>query len=385
MLELGVDEVTLVLQLSKDGRRLLNGTDWENVSENLIYKFGEVSKFRTVFGNKTRIQNAFNGYSIAYTYGEHNFFVAIAYHPFHMNMGICIKLSAQAWDYYSETTALKIYDFLQQIKHRDYTARLSRIDFTVDYIDEDIDVTDIYNNLMAERVVLCREYVNAKTGKMEYKKISFQYRGFAKGQQIPTIYIGSPQSDGELRIYNKKQEQLERHGTKYTKATQCDSWVRFEGVFRGKYAHQISDELMKVQNDNELANLIALTISQKFYFMENDNGILMCTTDYTQMLVDCILQNNFKLKAASSRNYDLAVNIKYLFNGSGIMNTLYKVLSIWDINAVLELFDYMIEVLENDYRPNDDCRYWLNKNLSDYQKSYPDYDSFVRENLLPLL
>ena len=159
MLELGVDEFTLVLQLSKDGRRLLNGTDWENVSENLIYKFGEVSKFRTVFGNKTRIQNAFNGYSIAYTYGEHNFFVAIAYHPFHMNMGICIKLSAQAWDYYSETTALKIYEFLQQIKHRDYTARLSRIDFTVDYIDEDIDVTDIYNNLMAEKVVLCREYV----------------------------------------------------------------------------------------------------------------------------------------------------------------------------------------------------------------------------------
>ena len=103
------------------------------------------------------------------------------------------------------------------------------------------------------------------------------------------------------------------------------------------------------------------------------------------MLVDCILQNNFKLKAASSRNYDLAVNIKYLFNGSGIMNTLYKVLSIWDINAVLELFDYMIEVLENDYRPNDDCRYWLSKNLSDYQKNYPDYDSFVRENLLPLL
>ena len=49
MLELGVDEFTLVLQLSKDGRRLLNGTDWENVSENLIYKFGEVSKFRTVF------------------------------------------------------------------------------------------------------------------------------------------------------------------------------------------------------------------------------------------------------------------------------------------------------------------------------------------------
>lgn len=48
--------------------------------------------------------------------------------------------------------------------------------------------------------------------------------------------------------------------TLYEKAISTENWVRFEGVFRNEYAHQISNALMNVNNDEEYLNLIACTI-----------------------------------------------------------------------------------------------------------------------------
>lgn len=385
MLELGVDEITLVLQLSPASRHMLANYDWQTVAENLIYKFEEQSNFRTVYGDKSIEPKAPSGYLNAYTYGIHNFYLAVAYHPYQLSMGILIKFSAQALDYYCENTMLKIYQFLQQISYPDYTHRVSRIDFTADYIDLDIDTTEIYHSLCDGKVAVFRDYISKKTGNAEYRKVPLQYKGIAREREFPTIYMGSVQSNSELRIYDKRLEQIERGGTKYQKAIQCKNWVRFEGVFKHEYAHQITAELMKLQTDNEFVNFIALTLSQKYRFMVADDGVVSCPTEYTQMLIDCITQKNFKLRAISSRNYELTTSIAYIFSGSGVMNTLYKLKTIWGMKAVLGLIEYIIEVLENDFRPNDDCRYWLTKNQSDYRKNYSDFDTFLRDNtsLLP--
>ena len=386
MLKFGVDEFTLVIQISSSLKVLDSSGvfDWESVAENVILKFEAKADLINTFGYRFKEERAPNGYKTAYTYGQHVFYFAVAYHPLHRSMGIAVKFSGQSLDYYCEKTGLQIYKLLQKIVDPDYSIRLSRIDLTCDFINEDIDPTNIYQDLINDNIGIFREYEGKSPDNPIYKRCFMQYRGYIKAEEIPTIYLGSVQSNSELRIYDKKREQIERKGSKYDEALKCKNWVRFEGVFRHKYAHQITEELLKLQTDIELANLIACIMVQKFRFMKMNNGIADCDTDYTQMIIDAINFNNFTLKSPSSRNYDLAKSIAYIFCGSGVMNTLYKIQYIWGDDAIDDFLDFIKESLI-DWEPNDDCNYWLLKNTDDYLLHYPNFDSFRKQNVSYLI
>lgn len=380
MLEIGIDEITLVLKLAPGLKSRFSSFDWQNVAEDIIDIFSRKADFVKIYGDKLPEKKILQGYTRAYTYGEHNFYLCVAYHEYQMSMGIAVRFSAQALDYYCEASGLKVYQFLQKVKDDAYTARLSRIDLTADYIDEGINITGIYQNLMDKKIGIFREYVSKKTGETAYRKCVMQFQGYIKECDVPTIYIGSVQSNSRLRIYDKKREQIEQKGTKLDKAVQCHDWVRFEGVFRHEFAHQLTSELLKVQSDNEFENLIACTLVQKYRFMYMDNGVVDYETEYTQMLLDCIRNQNFALKAPSSRNYDIAKSVGYLFGGSGVMNTLYKIKEIWGDDAIVMMLDYISGTL-NEWQPNADCRYWLIRNAEDYRKKYPDFHTFLITNL----
>lgn len=385
MLELGVDEITLVLQIPSVNKNVLSASDWKDVAEYMISRFEKQSDIKAVFGNRDIEQKAPAGYTIAYKYGEHDFYFAIAYHDYQISMGVVVKFSAQSLDYYLETTDLKVYEFLQKVSHKDYKQRLSRIDLTADYIDEDIDISNIYQSLMDSKVAIFREQFNARIGKVEYRKVPMKYKGIIDGQEVGTIYVGSEKSNSRLRIYDKRFEQIQHKGNKLEKALKCNNWVRFEGVFRNEYAHQLSGALMKLKNDDEFGNLIASTIYQKYLFMEVDNGVASVPTEYTQMLIDCVNNNSFKLRASLTRNYELARNIAYIFNGSGVMNTIYKLKEIWGLDSVMWLMEYILEAIQSDFKPNEDCRYWLLHNVEDYRKYYPEFDDFIKSNLIQIL
>lgn len=384
MLEFGVDEITLVLQLLPALKNQITLSDWDDTAKDMIYKFVEKSGFEAIFGNITLEERPPSGYTIAYTFGEHNFYLAVAYHQLQVKMGVVVKFSAQALDYYCEFSGVKLYEFLQLIQDSYYTTRISRIDLTVDYIDEDINVTSIYQNFIDNKVGIFREYISKKTGKLSYRRCEVQYQGFLKGQEVPTLYLGSAKSNSRLRIYDKKREQIERNGSKLIKARNCHDWVRFEGVFRHEFAHQITDELLKISSDDEFVNFIALTMVQKFRIMYIEKGVVDCDTEYSQMLLDAITNQNFVLKSPSSRNYEIAKNLAYLFNGSGVISTLYKIKVIWGDEAVLYFMTFIKEYLK-EWNQNDDCRYWLRNNVVDYQKNYPKFEEFFKETIVPNL
>lgn len=383
MLELGIDEITIVLQITQQLKNKYNPHqfEWAIVAENIIDTFIDTSDFQLIFGDKIPESRPPQGYTNAYSFGNHNFYIAVAYHHLQMSMGIVVKFSAQSLDFYSEASRLKIYEFLQNIQSTDYTTRLSRIDLTVDYFDEGINVSTIYQNLKDKKIDTFREVTNKKTGELNYRRNSLKYSGYIKERDVPTIYMGSHQSKSFLRIYDKKREQIEKKGVKLDVALRSTDWVRFEGVFRNEFAHQLSEELLMIQNDDELANLIACTMLQKYRFMYQDNGVIDCETEYTQMLLDSINNNKFVLKSPSSRNFELAKNLHYLLFGSGVITTLYKIRAIWGDQGVSVFLMFMIEFLK-DFKPNDDCRYWLRKNKTDYQKNFPNFDTFIKESVL---
>lgn len=376
MLELGIDEITIVLQLSPEIRKEMKFIEWEDYASQMIGVFVEKSGFNTVFGDVIPEMRAPAGYTIAYKFGEHNFYLAVAYHEMQVRMGVVIKFSARSLDYYCELSGLSVYELLQMIQDELYTVRLSRIDLTADYINENIRVTEIYNNFIKNKVGIFREHEDKETGKISYRKCKMLYQGYLKKAEVPTLYIGSTQSNSRLRIYDKKREQIETNGTKLIKAKNCKDWVRFEGVFKHEYAHQLSKQLLEIKNDNELANLIACTLIQKYRFMHIDNGVADCETEYSQLLINSISNQNFSLKSPTSRNYELNRNIAYLFNGSGVISTLYKIKMVWNDEAVSIFLKYIEDYLKM-YIPNDDCRNWLRCNQSDYRRNYPEFNKFL--------
>lgn len=388
MLKLGVDELTLVLQVSKMVKQYFADNNyefvWHGVAEDIIDDFARLSNLQQIFGRRIFESRPPQGYTTAYTYGEHSFYLAIAYHKYMMNMGIIVKFSAQALDYYCEQSGIKVYEFIKKIQSATYTARLSRIDLTADFIDEDIDVTSIYNDLMHKRIGLFRQSANNKTGEIEYKWQPMKYEGYLKETEVPTIYIGSVQSKSRLRIYDKKREQIERKGSKYDKALLYRNWVRFEGVFRQEYAHQLTEALTSVGNDTEFTNLIACTLVQKYGFRYIDGGAADRETEYTQLIIDCITNGTAALRAPSSRNNDLLRSIEHILGGSGMITVLYKIKKIWGIDAVSDFLDFLKDYV-NEYEPNEDCRYWLRKNAQDYLLHFPQYNDFKMNAMIPTL
>ncbi len=382
MIKLGVDEFTLVLQMSSLFKDQFSEEEliynWASAALVMIDEFNRLSEFETVFGEMIPCSNAPKGYTIAYTYGEHAFYLAIGFNEACMSMGVIVKFSATALDYFTEQSKLQVYQMLQKIQSDIYTCRLSRIDLTADYIDEDVNVTDIYQSLINKQIGVYREYVSKITGQLAYTPIRYDYRGFLRGDEVPTVYIGSVSSNAMLRIYDKKREQMERKGNKLDEALACRNWTRFEVVLRHGYAAQVHAALLGIGSDDEFANLIACTILQKFRICEVDEqGVVISETEYIEKLYNCITAQNYILRSTSTRNFELYKNIVYLLTDSGCVSTLYKIDSVWGEEALDKMLKYLREyVIENE--PNSDCKYWLRRNLTDYQSAWKTFDDYFR-------
>lgn len=383
MLELGIDEATIVLKANPK-HAYFSRLPWELHAQVILNTFAQKADFKNVFGLRITEEKAPAGYTKAYHYGNHNFYFAMAYHPEQKTMGVVVKFSAQALDYYLQHRHIKFYQFMHIVADKMYSARLSRIDLTADYIDEAVDTTNIYKDLIARKIDIYDKFPGITPDEPIYRRRGLKYRGYCIGDEVPTIYVGSPKSDLELRIYDKRQEQIDNVGTKIEKALKCKDWTRFELILKGNYAHQFTEALSLVYTDVAFANLIASTILQKCRFMVISNDAPNHETKYTQMLVDCINNDDFILKANVHKNYELAKNIEYMYQGSGILSTLYKVHEIWGADATWELLAHTLDLLE-EYEPNQDCSRWLAKNTDDYLSEYPTFRDFLESNLVKII
>lgn len=98
ILELGVDECTIVLQMNDDQFTIDESFDWIETAGVIIEKFISKADFISVYGEPIPEKKAPKGYTDAVTFGEHPFYLAIAYHDLIKSMGVIVKFSAQALD-----------------------------------------------------------------------------------------------------------------------------------------------------------------------------------------------------------------------------------------------------------------------------------------------
>lgn len=122
---------------------------------------------------------------------------------------------------------MNIVLFLTMIQNCAYVTRLSRIDLTADYYD--------YTDELLPGRLLCPDaiYERLKDGSYTVKnwKDRQSVRNMSaldKDGAYETVYIGSRKgkTNGFIRIYDKRQEQIQSMGYRYEEALQYNSWVR---------------------------------------------------------------------------------------------------------------------------------------------------------------
>lgn len=374
-IEIGVDEMTIVFQAKEKLRKeyMQAGELWENLAEGIIGIIEDKAQLINIYGKKNEEKNNPMHYNCAYKYGYHDFYFAIAYNDANHKQGIIMKYSAKSLAYYIEKSGMLPYEIFQKLESDIYDVDLTRIDITVDYIDLGIELNELYKGLVDESIIIYMTGARKKVSKRKYKP---EIKGFYVGDKIGTIYVGSSRSDRQLRVYDKKQEQIDTKGINLKKAIHCQSWVRFEAVFKKDFAKQITKYLLKVSSEVEYLDLLMSVFLQKYSFYDTNHELLYITKSLTEYTLD----DKVKLKSYNAKNNDLENSIRYLIGNSGLMSTTHKILHIWGDSGVDEFVKFFLLYLEN-WKVNDDCKYWLKNNANDYKCNYDSFERFVNEEI----
>ena len=245
----GCDQFTLNLKV-KNFRDYL---DWQAKVNSAIQDFlnrTELDRYLGAFVFTEDGRKLMNGYTQGYTVADAPYAVSISYNQDHPVMGICVHLSAFAWNAYqtnyhaANRKAINISGFLCRARSDEYDVSMTRIDVFADYLNypsiyssEGYLTTDeLYRSLLAGKAAV----VDRLGRKLVRTKKSVDEDGTYR-----TISIGSKKKNTNafMRIYDKKAEQEQKGGFQIALAQSCESWIRFEAVYRHKYANQIMSML----------------------------------------------------------------------------------------------------------------------------------------------
>ena len=352
----GVDEFTLILQ----PRARTDAMKWLNTIEAMLRQFLQLSRAETIFGVLQPVTaKLVQGYSEGLSAVNQPFYFIICWHEFHQNTGIAIRFSAHAWAYFQaeyeakHQEAMNIARFLQMVRSDcTYTMRLSRIDFTVDYKNYGLCIDRIYQDLKKRRLHI----VDWKRARQTLKMSALEKEGIAE-----TIYLGSRRENTQafLRIYDKRSEQIARHGFRLDEAEGTGDWVRFETVFKGKYAHQITARLLAdVSDPNELQRFIAQMVTDRHMFFD---AVKNDVTGFTDELLEIAQGSSFDhLRSESLRNNSLRQSIRYLVTNAGLMPVVYKIQCLYGDEGVRRFWRYL-QGRYQQYEPNRDTEAWVRK------------------------
>ena len=341
-LAVGVDEFTLVLQpLDK-----VSVMAWPDMADLMLSVFLEKSRLVNLFGKMDYAAKVQAGYTSGLTYTDRPWYLTISWNEDIPTMGICVRFSAHAYATYKEAykeqyqADMDIAVFLDMVQDSIYTTRLSRIDLTADYFDytdEHIRTAPLSPDTIYTRLKDGNYVVKNGNGHQSIRNMS----GIDKGGAYQTFYLGSQKgkTNGFLRCYDKKAEQLQTMGFRYDDALNCESWVRFEAVYRHDYAHQITKGILSVKTAQELSRLIAKYICDKYQFFDVNTGEV---TEFTTDLLGVAAGSSVAaLGMTSPRDNTLRQSIRYLCNGSGLYSTLFKAFCIWGNDADKQLMDFL--------------------------------------------
>jgi len=366
-LTVGIDEFTVILMPTEK-----TACDyWAEKLEAMLAAFIPKTMLEELFGKLSEVSNKLlPGYNRALSFDDRPWYLSISWHDDYPNTGICIKFSAHAWTAYQAeyksrfSTTVSVADFLRMVQDDLYTTRLSRIDLTADYKDYPnayqtgyLHPNEIYRHLIDGSYVI-KDFRDRRSVRT--------FSAFDKNGAYETFYAGSLKGKTRyfLRCYDKRAEQIDKKGFRYEEAIACTSWVRFEAVFKGTYAHQMTRQLIEtIHTQSELQQFIATHITNKFRIQNTaTEDAINITNDLLAVAAGSQIN---ALSTPNARDNSLYQSIQYLKQSSGLYAVLYKIYTIWGEDGEKYVLDALYKDYQRYYRPeahkNRDIRCWLRK------------------------
>lgn len=351
-LTVGIDEFTLVLQPVEKAKI----TEWPEVAEEMISTFLTKSRLTDLYGPMEPAAKMQAGYTSGLTYSDRPWYLTISWNEDMPTMGICVRYSAHAYAVFKQEymqrfqVEVNIAAFLRMVQDSIYTTRLSRIDLTADYYDYMDDL--LPDRLLSPDLI----YSRLKDGSYLIKNWKDRQSvrnmsGLDKNGAYETFYIGSRagKTNGFLRVYNKKQEQIQTMGYRYDEALQYKGWVRFESSFLHDYAHQMTEQLLSgYMTLQDLQQWIAKHISDRYRFVDTSTNEVTAFTD--DLIGISVGTNAAALIAPSPRDNTFRQSLEHLRVGSGLYPALYKAFSMWGDGADRQLIEYLYDDYVYDFK-----------------------------------
>lgn len=203
--------------------------------------------FRKLFGAPVRKPTGKNGYTNSILWGttEQGGLISVMYNPQRIDMGILVDFTSTGKILYEHLCQVNNIEFnwrkiITKI-YQKFQGHTSRIDVAIDFINFGYSVNTIYEKLFFNKYV----FLNPVKQKINFKRI--QHIG--RSTKVNTLYVGSRLSDGFLRIYDKKLEQINNKGVFHSLANQCNDWVRVEGKFKNRECHDMGAMVSTLTTD----------------------------------------------------------------------------------------------------------------------------------------
>lgn len=378
MIELGIDEATLVLQPAADDQSEASEfSGWEELATSIALEASCKLDLPSVFGERRSLDRCPNGYNAGFAYGNHDFYFAVAYNGSHPSMGVIIKFSAQALAWYTRKTGKELWQVLQELQCPEcYMVRPSRIDVTADFIDKGLSVDDIYRSLDDGSMAVYRKQIDQE-GNIQLRRSASSIRGYFSGCTVQTVYLGSMKKNTKslLRIYDKRAEQIEKHGPREKEARKCENWVRFEASLRHLYAQQFGEALLSCLSNDDFRACICKLYSDRYLFRMSDGSYAPWTVDLGNYADD---STGLLLSSPSCRRVDLASSAAYIANGSGLFPLMFKVDKIWGSGSSQELLEWLKRWYDR-YTPNDDAALWSKRYSTVYREEFSSASEWLNE------
>lgn len=377
MLELGIDELNIVLQPAYDdvGDDLGLYT-WPDLASCMIATAADAMEFGAVFGTARELSKRPAGYGEAVTYGEHGFYLAAAFNPGSPSQGVIFTFSAQALAWWRERTGREVWELVKLVQRQDlYSARVSRIDLTADFLDEGITVKAIHDGLLSGELTAHRRQTG-KGGAVQVRAWKWKPCGYMSGGEVETVYLGSRAANtgGFLRVYDKKREQERTRGAYLAKAHGCADWVRFEARLLTDNAHSFGYELARCSSNDDMKCLVAHVFADRYIFRDADSGSLAPWS--AALAAAAGNPSSVLLSSPSTRNHDLAAKLDHVAESSGLVSLLHRAQGIWGDGAPEAIMGYLLALAE-ERCPNRETRAWVNSYADVYRRDFSGVDLWL--------
>lgn len=318
-------------------------------SEYVRNRFEELLQIVPTYSSAELMNGGVRNYDTVYAYGFEKAKIFFKYSSSNVSNGISIEFKARALREYLKAYRIKKRDSMDVHKilsllADEFDIRLSRLDIAIDFVDEDVLVTKIYDDLLSEELIIKNKGNRIITDD--------KIRTIGNSGVIQTIYVNSRKGDSFMRIYNKKEESIINNNIDMQRALECSNWTRFELELKGTYAHNATKALIDCERNNE--NYLSLLFGMfvqffKFYnilgYDEYGNYVLEHTGFYQNMIDTYFAQSpaidGHKTNKADefSRKYSNLFN-----NGTMTFFRMYK--EVYGENELDELLNKIKEDIE---------------------------------------